>query len=280
MREDKISMNLNNPIFIVGCGRSGTSMLTSMMATHEDIAVFPHEANNFWHPKSYPWRQSKGNRIPIWLDPCRFTHTSLQDWTDQDKKRIKDTFTKFQRISNKGYFLNKSTMIIFMIDFVLELFPESRFIHLYRDGRAVAFSHGRRESVKMQLDPSLYKRRGVYYPCEILFEKCAIAWRDQILEMESQMKKKELRKCGIIHELSYETLCESPIHSLVGIASFLGVDTKRFQRDIIPVTKNMNYKYKQALDPLFIDHLTKLMQPALEIKGYVPAAVDAKQKLR
>jgi len=50
-----VAKQLNNPFFLVNCGRSGTSFLFSLLALHKDIAAYPEEANELGHPKAYPW---------------------------------------------------------------------------------------------------------------------------------------------------------------------------------------------------------------------------------
>ena len=70
---------LRNPVFIIGSGRSGTTLLINTLAVHDDIATYSGEANDLWHPQTYPWRDSKHRDFlpPIWVDPEDFTRLSL-----------------------------------------------------------------------------------------------------------------------------------------------------------------------------------------------------------
>jgi len=45
--------------FIIGCGRSGTTIIVDTLAVHPEIATYPDEANVLWHPQTFPWRFSK-----------------------------------------------------------------------------------------------------------------------------------------------------------------------------------------------------------------------------
>ena len=116
-----------------------------------------------WHPKAYPLRYSNLEKPPIWVDPYKFTQMSLEDWTPRDRRSIRAIFGAYQAICRKKYFLNESAMIVFMIPYILELFPEARFIHMYRDGRAVAFSYAKTEYAKMEAEPAPYKKKGYFF---------------------------------------------------------------------------------------------------------------------
>jgi hypothetical protein len=83
---DFMASKLKNPFFFVGCGRSGTTLLADLLASHPDIAVYPYEANEMWHPTSFPWHRSDVRTPPIWLDPYAFTEASLNTRTQHDNK--------------------------------------------------------------------------------------------------------------------------------------------------------------------------------------------------
>ena len=68
---------VHEPIFFVGCGRSGTTLLARILATNPEIAVYPYEGNELWHPGAFPWYRSHRETLPIWADPYGFTEASL-----------------------------------------------------------------------------------------------------------------------------------------------------------------------------------------------------------
>lgn len=258
---------IQNPIFIIGCGRSGTSMLTRVIASHEDIAYLRSEANDLWHPKAYPWYYSDHKKPPFWFDPCKFTQMSLGDWTSQNNRKIKAIFGAYQVIFRKKYFLNKSALISIMVPHILELFPEAHFIHIYRDGRAVALSWAKFQHAIIKAKPTPYKKNGYFFSFNVLLEKCAEAWKDNIIEIDKQVKDYDLDNKGIIFELSYEDFCANPEEYINRIAAFLSLDPDKFGR--MEDIKNMNYKYRLELDQTTIEKLTKIMKIALKAKGYM-----------
>ncbi len=66
------SQKVKNPLFIIGCARSGTSLLTRLLSQHKSIANWS-EANDIWDPYGYPWRYSNLATLPIEFTPIEFT---------------------------------------------------------------------------------------------------------------------------------------------------------------------------------------------------------------
>jgi hypothetical protein len=265
---DFTASKLKNPFFFVGSGRSGTTMLAHLLASHRDIAVYPYEANKMWHPKSYPWHHSENcDTSPIWVDPYAFTQVSLNARTEHDDKRMKAVFGACQFILRGKCFVNKSALVTFMIPYILKLFPEARFIHIVRDGRAVALSFAIHDREMIEEFPDPYKKLGIDFPLEVLVEKFAESWKRHILEIEKQKDSLGLKNKGIIHELTYEDLCASPREQLALIASFMGLDPSRFSADDYSYVKNTNYKYQRELSPETIQKISEIMQPALKLKN-------------
>jgi hypothetical protein len=263
---DMASKWIKNPVFVIGCGRSGTTLLTTILAKHKDIANYS-EANDIWDPNGYPWRFSNLTRPPVWKDPNTFNRMW---WEDVSKtgyaRKIKGIFGAYQFISRKKIFLNKTPMNTFKIPYILEIFPGARFIHIYRDGRAVSYSYQKKEYKKMIENPEPYKKTGHFYTGKILLEMMAKSWIDHIKEVENQ--KQKLKQKFIFFELSYEEFCESPREMMNEIYDFLKIDKKRTGIQKFPPIKNMNFKYKKDLDEGMIQMLNRVMKSGLIQKGY------------
>ena len=140
---------LKNPIFLIGCGRSGTTLLARLLGMHRDIANWS-EANEILDPEWYPWRPTNHHLTPMEYDPVAFTK---RWWLDAQNRQdeIKAIFGAYQWLQRKAYFLNKSPFNTFRIPHLLEIFPNARFIHLSRDGRAVAYSYARKLQAENKL---------------------------------------------------------------------------------------------------------------------------------
>ena len=65
------------PVFVVGTGRSGTTLLVKILKSHRDLVPYPSEANELWHPNLYPYDRRTIDAPPILFDPAEFTARSL-----------------------------------------------------------------------------------------------------------------------------------------------------------------------------------------------------------
>ena len=87
----------DNPIFILGPHKSGTSLLRSLFDGHPDLFVIPTECHFFWHAKvwiEYPYRKSKPP-----LKTGVELRKSFIEWIDQSNRcedRYGDCHTKGQ----------------------------------------------------------------------------------------------------------------------------------------------------------------------------------------
>jgi hypothetical protein len=268
---DYFSKRLKNPVFIIGSGRSGTTLLVNTLALHKDIATYPGEANDLWHPQAYPWRYSKlrASLPPMWVDPEEFSRLSLQHRSVSQTEMIRSVFGGFQFLMGRKCFLNKSAMLTFMIPFIVKKFPDARFVHLIRDGRAVALSYAKKQHRKIEDNLSTYQEKGFDYPFEDVLVACAKSWKLQLEEVERQTKKLGFRERGMICEMKYEDFCRDPEDVLIQIAGFVGVDSAPFKRMPLSHIKTTNYKYRQERYKGLIQEISQLMEPALGQKGYL-----------
>ena len=104
---------LKPPVFIVGCGHSGTTMFRHVLGLHQNIYAVPYEGRIFFH-----------SNIKI---------------------RIADAIWSFTAISKgKTRWLEKTPSHIYHLDRIFQIYPDSRVLLLIRDGRDVAVSLNRR----------------------------------------------------------------------------------------------------------------------------------------
>jgi hypothetical protein len=103
---------LRPPIFILGCGHSGTSLLVRVLGAHSRIAAIPFESNF-----ALKWPAS-----------CR---ESQQFFAHAEK---------YTRAMGKARWLEKTPRHIYRIAEILRYFPEAKIVLMIRDGRDVACS--------------------------------------------------------------------------------------------------------------------------------------------
>lgn len=162
--------------FIVGCGRSGTTLIRAMLDSHPMLAVPPE---SHFIP-SLARRRAAYLRGGDILDAERFVsdlrrHPRFRRWSlppedvlkalaESSPTNIADAirivFHLYAARQGKSRYGDKTPRYVLKIGSLAELFPEARFIHIIRDGRDVALSlldigGGRVE------DAALYWRRHV-----------------------------------------------------------------------------------------------------------------------
>ena len=257
---------LANPVFVVGCGRSGTTLLMRLLAAHPALAVYPTEANELWHPEAYPWVRSRLDLPPFWRDPREFTRISLQHRGGVPPSRLRAVFGAYQLLRRGSHFVNKSAMTAFMLPFIDATFPGARFLHLYRNGYAVALSYAKLQQARTERDPAYAARPGGLSSFDELLETCAGVWNEHVMEIEARKASPELG--GRILDVRYEELCARPAEDLARIAGFLGIDAHPFRRGDYRHIEATNFKLRRELEPEQLRSMTPPMLPGLERLGY------------
>lgn len=259
---------VKNPVFLIGCFRSGTSLLAHLLGLHRDIAEWS-EANEVLDPVWYPWRPENQKRYPLEYDPYTFTEQWWQDMAPRQQE-IRAKFGAYQWLRGKTHFLNKSPYNTFRLPQLLEIFPDARFIHIYRDGRAVAFSHAKKlvDDNKLQEWPEPQKSTFQNSADEIAVW-IARFWKLNLEEVEKQDAALNLTKNGQMMTLNYETLCANAEAQLNQICKFIGVNTNRFlphvEREAVI---KQNHKWKEGLDQNVVSRMVTEMEPALSQYNY------------
>ncbi len=250
---------LKNPVFIVGTGRCGTSLLVRIMDSHRDLIGFPNEANHLWHPKTYPFKNSKVETPPILIDPKQFTEESITSWQPGHENTIRNVIMGFYLLRGKSrkIFL-KSAMISFMMPKILEIYPDARFIHIFRNGVSVVASLQKKEFTKHQLLVRSEKE---------FSEVCARYWNSTIEEIDRVNNELELKKKNLLFEISYEALCEDPREKMKQLTEFMGCDNEGFSFDFSTI-RSRNYKAGDYKDEKWNDIIT-LMEPSMKLLGYI-----------
>ena len=251
---------LSRPLFIIGTGRCGTTLLVDILNTHPGLSGFPGEANELWHPKLEPFESAFLDIPPIEVDPKRFSDVSVANWPPKQGERIRDIFAGYHLITGRSrVFFTKSAMISFMIPSILEVFPDARFIHIYRYGPSVIESYFKKNFGKYSRYMYTEKDYRIY---------CATYWNACILEIEKRRKELSLDTKGQFLEFSYEGLCQTPRDVLEDIAKFLGVASNGFRYDISRIS-SQNYKVADYARNPERAELLGLMLSGMKLKGYL-----------
>jgi len=213
--------------FIIGNPRSGTSLFRLLLTSHTDIHIPPECGFMVWWLEKYKnWSWAEGD-LELFLDDL-FSAKKIEFW-NLDRESLtadlwdvkpKDYASLAQAIylhhRNKSGKINavlgdKNNFHLNHIFDLNQLFPDSKFVHIIRDGRDVATSYVNMSKIQSQSD---YRPR---LPSSI--EKIAKEWRKNIEEIHKGFAK--LARESFL-EIRYEDLVLETEKTLLKVCEFLG----------------------------------------------------------
>jgi hypothetical protein len=219
---------IRRPVFIIGCGRSGTTILGTSLSKHPGI-TYLNEPRNIWF-EAYP-------ETDIWTRKAAIRSGKLV-LTDADTARKKSTklsrlFRLSTIITGKPVLVEKLPINAFRLKFIHRIFPDARFIHIYRSGLEVAKSM-EKASLRgkwfasntykwyqlLQLASSHEDTAGLPALCESYFDKGLLEWR---LSMKAARDFFRMIPEEIYSELSYDELVDQPVAAINRLLAFIGL---------------------------------------------------------
>jgi hypothetical protein len=202
--------SMPEPIFIVGCPRSGTSLLRNLLRSHPRLS-FPGESHfipvlyrAFGDPASE--RAARGLAATILrLEWVRRWGLDLgpDDFGDCRSYRaiVSRLFEAWMRREGKARWGDKTPQYVSHIATLSELFPGCQILHIHRDGRDVALSLSARG-----IGP-----QNVY--------AAARFWKARVSEGRNAGAR---LPSGHYHELGYGSLLADPERTMSEVCGFLG----------------------------------------------------------
>lgn len=255
---------IKDPIFfMVSSGRSGTTLLRSILNASNQIAI-PHESDfiartyRFYQKKTHFNSGDYENVAKLFMVTSREQGWGLdKDYLIAYLKRYKpQSFADINRLINQAYheqegtenmlWAIKSPVLIASLDKILQVFPKTRIIHVVRDGRDVYLSYKKVHK----------KSRVKFGPKRLL--PAALYWIDGLRRIENLKHEK---KQDHLYELRYEDLLTLPDKELAKLCDYIEIDyspkmyqehynLERNQKLISPeFMKSFHSKAKQGLDP-------------------------------
>jgi hypothetical protein len=211
-------MENDRPIFVVGCPRSGTTMLQLMLHAHPRIAIPPETRfllEGFRRRRGFGDLREVGNRRALaeWI--VRTRATKAHDLGLDGDALIEEivagpptfgsavgiVFRAYARRFGKARWGDKRPSYATNLDVVLRLFPDAQVVNIIRDGRDCVAS----------LKEMPWHRAGI--------EQSISLWArsiDRTRQARGRLGDERY------HELSYEHLVRDPEPLLRGLCDFLG----------------------------------------------------------
>lgn len=236
-----MKQTIKGRIFLVGCPRSGTTLLQALLSAHPQIASFPETQFFMDLVEQYDRRMfgvsplTASERFNYFLSDCRVwlgvatptfrtrVNKILEDFGRPDLKKvfpwkgrfIKDKVNAFLEIldqlaieQDKEFWLEKSPNHLSYIDIIERFVPKPKFIHIIRNGAdSVASIY---DAVKK------YPEWGPRYDYSL--DKCIDRWIIAVGLTQKYIHKKN-------HALvRYERLVEDPQSVLAELSAFIGIE--------------------------------------------------------
>lgn len=222
------SRNKKPPIFIVGCSRSGTTLLQSLLDAHPSIAIPPESQIYYRFGETFSYYGDLSvsrNRRQFIQDLVQDAYIMKwgMDFSIDEVERAASAFTReaivealFQLYMNEKdakRWGDKTPEHIRYLPMIREDFPDAHFVHLVRDGRDVAEAF----------------RRMIFGPVSAL--GLGDTWCREVMHWH-EFQEEEGGE-GMM-EVRYENLVSSPKRVLEEILAFIDepfVDTTRRYSD-------------------------------------------------
>ncbi len=260
------------PVFLVGCARSGTSILGEVIAAHPRV-TYLYEASGIW------------NR----LLPGRPDHRlTAADATADVAARVCAELSERLVDPARDVLVEKNPKHTLRVSFFDAMFPDCRIVHLIRDGRdttaSLMFRNRGMEWGHLKIPgwAALMER----YP-EKNHIRCSHQWRDSV-----SIARAEGRALGSgrYHEVRFEELIQQPEGAVGGILDFLALPFADEVRAVLPRLQDSTRgsyharrqvrhyvdnhahrigRFRENLTPEQVDEVTAVCGDLLRELGYV-----------
>jgi len=269
---------VHQPTFILGTGRSGTTILGMLLSMHKSVGYL-NEPKALWH-SIYKFEDLIGSYS---LEDARYRldHTDVNDKLIKDAKKL---FGFYLTAACSSRVVDKYPELIFRVPFIKAIFPDAKFIFLARNGWDTCHSI---ENWSNRLGVSkdnevhdwwgLNRRKWNYLVDELAPEHsefsehiesikswnshtdmAALEW---ILTMREGLKVVKEYPNDVL-QVNYELLCDNPREKLGEIAGFMGLELKdeKFYQYAETTLRKAKPKPEFTLNPVIKEAFLETMQ--------------------
>lgn len=229
---------LNPPIFIVGCGRSGTTLLLRISGKHKNIYAIEEESHLFVNYKTIVFlyyelfeKNKDFENLTLSILTTMFFNVDASAIITRSRKFPQEVVQLFNEIKQQNDFNNltnkyeifnlcsryltikegkerwveKTPNNIHSIPYILSLYPDAKIVEIYRDPRAVSYSW-------------LNAKQDFFRTSNLI--QCIQTWRQAIGRGEVLANKIPDK----YYQIKYENLINSPEQELKKLCYFLHED--------------------------------------------------------
>jgi len=270
---------VDRPVFVLGTGRSGTTILGKVLGLHRDL-LFLNEPKALWH-SACPLDDCIGS---YQRGEARYT-LDASHANDATAREIRKLYSYALLITGSRRVLDKYPEMIFRVPFVRAIFPDAKLLFLVRNGydalRSIT-TWSRRSGRDTQAGREdwwgLDCRKWKLLVRDVVAKDDALAGRvQQISELTRHEDMAAVEwavtmraglclmdeQPGLLHEVRYETLCQQPEPVLTSVCGFCGLgDDPVFlsyaSRMLSPVPAREQTPLSPVIADVFMDTMRRL----------------------
>lgn len=282
-----------SPIFVLGTGRSGTTVLGKVLGMHRDL-LFLNEPKALWH-SACPVDDVMGNYQLG--EACYALGVEAVD--EKTARAIRRLYSYALLLTNSGRILDKYPEMIFRVPFIKAIFPDARLLFLVRNGydalRSITtWSQKAGQETTQGVEDwwGLDRRKWDLLVRDVVVKDGALADRSDaigrltrhedmaavewVVTMRTGLRLNE-QSPGLLHFVPYETLCAEPENTLRGVCGFCGLrDDPKFlayaARTLSPVPARPATKLDPLIADVFDDTMRRLGYTVENVTGQDAAA--------
>jgi hypothetical protein len=269
-------------IFIGGCDRSGTTLLASMLSRLEGAIATPESQFKLELLDAGTGIQSAKNlwRLKVW-GIAKYEILALENSGENREDLLESLVTKYatRRGIRPDVWIDHTPDNMYSISTLLRHLNDATFVHIIRDGRAVAGS-----VIPLDWGPNSSREAAVWWSRKLSF---GLAGQKAIPERVTTVRYEDLirnpvaelkRLCGFLRLNFSEEMLEANGYSVP-------VYTRK-QHELIGRKPNIRQltAWRQKLSPKEIEQFEYIAGPILELLGYscdfdYPSAPTRKDRL-
>ncbi len=270
-------MPIDRPIFLLGPGRSGSTLLNNLVTHHRDVGYFVSWSSRYpslpvlslgaWLRSS--WLEKQNRRIRFYPAPTEpyglWSHCFPRFWKicgepcrdREGMEKLRRLVSTHLRLQRRSRFLSKLTGPP-MFEFLESIFPDARFVWVDRDPRAVCFSYFLRRRIDLPPEMSEDERT------EERLRRAASRYLSLYELLESTDRE--------YYTLRYESFIADPVSEMRRLLSFLELSPDRRLLKLTaewPIRGDANRAWQEKLDRDQKQLLERILARPLGQRGYI-----------
>jgi len=241
------------PVFVVGCSRSGTTVVYNILGMAPELATMHKESHDFWNTL-HPLSENNWDSHVL----------SRNDVTDRDREEVPRFY--YCHLGAKR-FVDKANQNCFRIPYLQAIFPDAYFVYIRRDGRdninSMIHGWGRPDEygpwskdmpVHVEIESGKYKRWCFFlfpgwqnFISKSIEEVCAAQW---IEANKAVMNAKNIIPGNQWVEIVYEDILNKPVETFRRVFAQLDIS---YSEEIINHCENLSSKPYNAFSKPRLD---------------------------